>query len=385
MGWRSTTGLLLSGALLACAEEPSIDLPGETDRAPIADGDGDLSTREAPCDQAPDGTSCGLEMHCIFNVCAKNVCGDGVILGMAEACDDGNDRDADGCDSRCQLEVPPGCGNGVREPGEACDDAESIRNGTCTDVCTTPVCGDGIISPGETCDDGNASDGDRCSRRCQIIPERCGNGDRDSSEACDDGNNLDGDGCQSDCTLPVAPMMDAGIGKVDAGDIVIDAGPEPVDAGKTDAGAITPDAGVDPVDAGMRPVFGTAHENAACKECRELNCADYLGQLPLLARCFENEDPAFVQQCVDLLECAYQNDCGYSTTGTAECFCGTFDLATCQTAGKQDGPCIAEVYQAARASSLKVVVDSLGDVSTPLGTAVYFQECDNTLCPACKP
>jgi cysteine-rich repeat protein len=34
-----------------------------------------------------------------------------------EACDDGNNLDADGCEADCSL---PACGNGIRDPGEAC-------------------------------------------------------------------------------------------------------------------------------------------------------------------------------------------------------------------------------------------------------------------------
>ena len=75
--------------------------------------------------------------------CHKTVCGDGVKEG-AEACDDHNLVDGDGCSSSCTLE--PDCSTGT---------------------CLTK-CGDGMKLPPEQCDDGNAVDGDGCSSTCMI-------------------------------------------------------------------------------------------------------------------------------------------------------------------------------------------------------------------------
>jgi fibro-slime domain-containing protein len=75
------------------------------------------------------------------------------------------------------------------------------------------TCGDGIIERSEQCDDGNTTNGDGCSRICQIeanwdCPTQgqpcdylgvCGNGILTSNKACDDGNTKDGDGCSGDC------------------------------------------------------------------------------------------------------------------------------------------------------------------------------------------
>lgn len=61
-------------------------------------------------------------------------------------------------------------------------------------------CGNGIIDPGEECDDGNTINGDRCSSICQIEPY-CGDGNLDLGEQCDDGNNINGDGCSSLCRI----------------------------------------------------------------------------------------------------------------------------------------------------------------------------------------
>src|SRR5262249_12644274 len=51
-------------------------------------------------------------------------CGDGVTdLDRGEACDDGNNDDADGCEADCTL---PACENGAADPGEICYSAASV-------------------------------------------------------------------------------------------------------------------------------------------------------------------------------------------------------------------------------------------------------------------
>ena len=64
----------------------------------------------------------------------------------------------------------------------------------------THGCGDGILQLGEECDDGNLIDGDRCSSSC-TIEAYCGDGLLAEDEACDDGNNFDNDGCSSLCEV----------------------------------------------------------------------------------------------------------------------------------------------------------------------------------------
>jgi cysteine-rich repeat protein len=58
------------------------------------------------------------------------------------------------------------------------------------------LCGDGVVQPGEACDGGAG-----CDARCQLScgascpPPVCGDGVRQAGEACDDGNTVAGDGC----------------------------------------------------------------------------------------------------------------------------------------------------------------------------------------------
>src|SRR5450432_2521609 len=68
-------------------------------------------------------------------------------------------------------------------------------------------CGNGQVDPGETCDDGNTLAGDGCSASCQKEPSTsttCGDGKVDTGEACDDGNKVAGDGCENNCTKTAA-------------------------------------------------------------------------------------------------------------------------------------------------------------------------------------
>jgi cysteine-rich repeat protein len=74
-------------------------------------------------------------------------------------------------------------------------------------------CGDGVLDPGEQCDDDNTLAGDGCSQLCEVepgftcvgVPSACApvcpDGLVRGDEACDDGNGLDGDGCSSSCSI----------------------------------------------------------------------------------------------------------------------------------------------------------------------------------------
>jgi len=135
-------------------------------------------------------------------------CGDGV-LDPGEACDDHNKTPGDGCSAICQIVA-----------GWVCVGVPS--------VCTLrAICGDGLLASRETCDDGNTAGGDGCSADCQTIdpgyecrvPGRpcvpaCGDGMKIGGEACDDGNTANGDGCSLVCQVePGATCTGAAGGK----------------------------------------------------------------------------------------------------------------------------------------------------------------------------
>ena len=125
------------------------------------------------------------------------VCGNGVPE-PGEACDDGNAESGDGCSPTCQSE----CGNGRVDGGEQCDDGNPWDGDGCSTACRwEPRCGDGIVQAGrgEECDDGRNGDnrGDGCRDDCTA--NACGDGRLDAGESCDDGNVADGDGCDANC------------------------------------------------------------------------------------------------------------------------------------------------------------------------------------------
>lgn len=170
-------------------------------------------------------------------------CGNGV-LEPGEVCDDGNQKDGDGCSADCG-EIDPDyfcgeegeacervvtCGNGVIEGDEVCDDGNTKGGDGCSANCRAiedgyacikpgepcvvlPVCGNGIRERGEQCDDGNDVSGDGCDEQCQLefgyfcppghdcIKLECGDGVRTPNEQCDDGNNVSGDGCSATCEV----------------------------------------------------------------------------------------------------------------------------------------------------------------------------------------
>ena len=92
------------------------------------------------------------------------------------------------------------CGNGVRDPGEECDNGPA-NSDTLADACRTSCirahCGDGVVDSRETCDDGNDIDEDACRNDCAL--PTCGDGEVNPGEACDDGNRSNTDACLNTC------------------------------------------------------------------------------------------------------------------------------------------------------------------------------------------
>ena len=77
------------------------------------------------------------------------------------------------------------CGNGIVDPGEACDPGRETA--TCDWDCTLVACGDGTVNPvaGEQCDEGDDnsnSRADACRSNCEL--PSCADGVLDSGERC---------------------------------------------------------------------------------------------------------------------------------------------------------------------------------------------------------
>ncbi|MBN2527419.1 MAG: DUF4215 domain-containing protein [Deltaproteobacteria bacterium] len=140
-------------------------------------------------------------------------------------------RGTDGRDTDTEPKDTTGCGNGVMEPSEVCDDGNNNSGDGCSAMCdaveagffcTAPgekcvytiECGDGQVSGSETCDDFNTVSQDGCSANCQLEPgwiclvagkrcvaAKCGDGLVAGAEECDDGNTNAADGCSQTCRL----------------------------------------------------------------------------------------------------------------------------------------------------------------------------------------
>lgn len=222
--------------------------------------------------------SCGTGKACVSGLCTDKYCGNGKV-DTGEECDDGNPFKGDGCEPDCRFScvasdstrncqstndcIASGtCDATTHEcspllpkaAGTACMTTDNCVQGNCI----APICGDGIKGPGEACDDGNGSNTDSCTTQCLPVckaatdctakppPCRaaacdggacgtkadstlegmsCGSsnavckngactagtcGDRllDAGEQCDDGNTVDGDGCDSDCLYSCSSNTD---------------------------------------------------------------------------------------------------------------------------------------------------------------------------------
>lgn len=136
-------------------------------------------------------------------------CGDGMRQGQEE-CDEGT-ANSNEPNALCRRDCTrPRCGDGITDPllDEQCDDKNMNDEDGCLSSCKLNVCGDGIINkavdestgrPFELCDDQDQDNLNYCTTLCTP----CGNGviDADAGEECDGGEfpPQNNDGCSSTC------------------------------------------------------------------------------------------------------------------------------------------------------------------------------------------
>jgi cysteine-rich repeat protein len=221
------------------------------DGAPVGDagadatldgGDGSLPS----CEGIGDGASCGEGFICVSGRCGPSRCGDGhVDAERAEACDDGNAINGDGCDDDCTptCTLDADCDN-----GDPCNGTETCVSSRCqlglvpadgSEMCTTtgggagvcygglcspPDCGNGTVDPDEDCDDGRNGDNedgcrDDCTYTC-TVDDGCDDGDAcNGAETCDGSTNTCVDPADLDCDDSddcTADSCDAAVGCVNA-------------------------------------------------------------------------------------------------------------------------------------------------------------------------
>src|ERR1041385_4467152 len=109
--------------------------------------------------------ACGDHACPVGDVCANDKC---VAQAQVDACvgaDEGASCSFPGTPAgvcHAQVCVLAGCGNGVVEPGELCDDGNRVSGDGCRSDCLSQeICGDAVVEPalGETCDCGSPGNG----------------------------------------------------------------------------------------------------------------------------------------------------------------------------------------------------------------------------------
>ncbi len=120
-----------------------------------------------------DGRTCPAGTVCAMG----GICALPVQLTACDGLEDGVACSFPGSTGVCELGVciPIGCGNGIRDPDEVCDDGNRESGDGCSSDCrSNEQCGDSEANPflGEECDDGNRIDHDGCSSTCLVEKPR---------------------------------------------------------------------------------------------------------------------------------------------------------------------------------------------------------------------
>jgi cysteine-rich repeat protein len=139
---------------------------------------------------AISGLRCPLGAVCSADgkTCIQGGCGDGVV-DIDEVCDDGNVTGEDGCSADCKSNEA--CGNGILDPGESCDDGKNDDGDACSATCVLAACGNGSVDLNEQCDPAIPEQNTAtCDKDCSFIV--CGDGLENTAagEECDTGDPL---------------------------------------------------------------------------------------------------------------------------------------------------------------------------------------------------
>ncbi len=164
-------------------------------------------------------SSSGLKDTDVLSLqCRPSTCGDGIVQGDHEQCDDHNRINGDGCDQGCHIELAPTrtptlAGPSMTPtvtltptitptatitftPGPATATPSVTATATITSTPGAARCGNGAIDSGEDCDDGGICiGGSNAGTHCTDESQCVGNG------ICIDGTSI-GTACASDTDCP---------------------------------------------------------------------------------------------------------------------------------------------------------------------------------------
>ena len=178
-----------AGVVAGCGQ---VATPSVPDGAPPADALAavDAASPDAmPSGCGPGLAACDPGTVCVNGSCQVSVCGDGIVdPSQNEQCDDANKVAGDGC-SQCRFDCQS---NAECDDGNPCNGVE-MCNGSCqlgTPLSPGAACTTTDVAGGQCRAFGAAM---------VCVPAGCGDGVINGGEQCDDGNDVPDDGCEIDC------------------------------------------------------------------------------------------------------------------------------------------------------------------------------------------
>ncbi|NUM25696.1 MAG: carboxypeptidase regulatory-like domain-containing protein [Candidatus Buchananbacteria bacterium] len=197
-------GFTLLSLIFLPVRAASVNINATVSGTSVSCGNGVAEAGEA-CDGTDDADSC-YNGSCNSD-CTCPVCGDNAIEAGEECEADSDCASGEFCNDSCGCQV---VGPSCIPVATTCSYGACVagtKSGFCTNGCSSwpvsqpcvvPGCGNGVIEAGEECDDTNLVSGDGCSASCQL-EFGCGNASIDPGEQCDDGNVVGGDCCSGSC------------------------------------------------------------------------------------------------------------------------------------------------------------------------------------------